>query len=108
VTAYAGISGVLIGALNDLAASSGYNLVPSLHVAYGTGVLGACMRIVPRLLQMLYVSWLTMLALSTILTHQHHLLDVAPGFALALVMQWLFPMRRTPTLGPDAEVAYLA
>lgn len=93
VTAYAGINGVLIGALNDLAASWGYNLVPSLHVAYGTVVLGTCMRLVPRLFQMLYASWLTMLALSTILTHQHHLLDVVTGFGLGLVTQWLVPLK---------------
>jgi membrane-associated phospholipid phosphatase len=86
---YPGFGGTIIAALNELASASGYNLVPSLHVAYGTVVLTSCMRIVSPPLSWLYGAWLMMLSASTVLTHQHHLLDVAAGFILAITVRWL-------------------
>ena len=52
-----------------------HNLVPSLHVAYTS--LTALLVHRP-----LVYAWAAMLALSTLLVHQHHLLDVATGAAL--------------------------
>ncbi len=60
-----------------------HNLVPSLHVATSALVLLAFRSSMPRL-QVLWWLWLTLIALSTLLTHQHHLLDVATGLGLAL------------------------
>ena len=63
-----------------------YNLVPSLHVALSfvcielfaqhAGVKGA----------ILLRTWGVLIAASTILTHQHHLLDAATGWLLALII----------------------
>lgn len=61
-----------------------YNLVPSLHVVYSTAIILSIakpLRLIPRLL--LFI-WLSLIALATLLVHQHHLLDVVSGFALAL------------------------
>lgn len=60
-----------------------YNLVPSLHV----GLAMLCLiefwpRVTPRVRVALAV-WGVALALSTLFTHQHHVLDVIAGAALA-------------------------
>jgi len=71
-----------------------YNLVPSLHVAlsfvciewfapHGNAVGKALLR-----------TWGALIAVSTWLTHQHHLVDVVTGLVLALVVVTL--VRRTP------------
>lgn len=71
-----------------------YNTVPSLHVAGATLLLlGAGETAGPRL-RASYVAWLAVLVASTVLVHQHHLLDVLAGFALALGARRLFPLSR--------------
>ena len=74
-----------------------YNLVPSLHVALAV----ACVRhYVVRAglsLRVALWSWAGLIALSTLLTHQHHLLDVVTGWGLALVVtrhSWRLPVAR--------------
>jgi len=60
-----------------------FNLVPSLHVVYSTAiVLAIAGQLGKRRRAALFV-WLGLLCVSTILVHQHHLLDVATGLALA-------------------------
>jgi membrane-associated phospholipid phosphatase len=62
-----------------------YNLVPSLHVAFAVAcaaVLSSHAQIAGKVLLWL---WAAMIAASTVLIHQHHLLDVATGWLLALV-----------------------
>jgi membrane-associated phospholipid phosphatase len=65
-----------------------YNLVPSLHVAFAV----ACVAIfAPRASgtgKALLWSWAVLIAASTILIHQHHLLDVATGWPLGLACVW--------------------
>jgi membrane-associated phospholipid phosphatase len=59
-----------------------YNMVPSLHVALSTTALaayGACRGVWGR---GLLAGWGGLIALSTLLTHQHHVLDVVTGFLL--------------------------
>lgn len=62
-----------------------YNLLPSLHVAFAV----ACVAIyAPRASAMVRTalwSWAAMIAASTVLIHQHHVLDVATGWLLALI-----------------------
>jgi membrane-associated phospholipid phosphatase len=62
-----------------------HNLVPSLHLIFSTLVVLACGRDAPRPARIGLWVWLVCIAASTLLTHQHHLLDVASGFVVALV-----------------------
>lgn len=70
-----------------------FNLMPSLHV---TGaaliVLGCCTARLGLRAIWMYRLWLATLALSTVLVHQHHLIDVIGGFALALAVRRLIPL----------------
>jgi len=62
-----------------------YNLLPSLHVAFAVicvAVFSARASVAGKVL--LWI-WAAMVAASTVLIHQHHLLDVATGWLLALV-----------------------
>ncbi len=59
-----------------------YNLVPSLHVALFTLCAGVYFTRVSRGARLGLVLWLATVAASTVLTHQHHLLDVVAGLAL--------------------------
>jgi membrane-associated phospholipid phosphatase len=60
-----------------------YNLVPSLHVAMSCIGLAAYATHCGLVGKALLGSWAATIALSTLLTHQHHLLDVVAGLALA-------------------------
>ena len=61
-----------------------YNLVPSLHVALATLCLLAFRPAASLPVRIALAAWGLALAASTLLTHQHHLLDVVAGAALAL------------------------
>lgn len=59
-----------------------YNLVPSLHVALFVTCLGAYLARASRFARVLLIAWIAVVAVSTVLTHQHHLIDVTAGAAL--------------------------
>lgn len=60
-----------------------HNMVPSLHVALaGVCALTYATR-AGRFGGLLLSSWLALIAVSTLLIHQHHVIDVATGLALA-------------------------
>lgn len=60
------------------------NLVPSIHVAVSTlCILAFAEATESPAGRFALWAWLAMIAASTVLVHQHHLLDVASGFALA-------------------------
>lgn len=61
-----------------------YNLVPSLHVALSVVCISAYARRVRTIGRILLWSWAAAIALSTLLTHQHHVIDVITGWALAV------------------------
>lgn len=73
-----------------------HNYFPSLHVALaftGAATMGARWGRGPSLV--LYV-WASLIALSTLTTHQHHLIDVVGGFC------WLWqPIARSTCAWPD-------
>ena len=73
------------------------NVLPSLHVIYGTLILSAIIRSAPKRLYFFQV-WLILICLSTLLVHQHHLLDVISGFIVALAfdrgVRWPFAIRK--------------
>jgi membrane-associated phospholipid phosphatase len=60
-----------------------YNLVPSLHVAMGCVCLAAYGDRCGAAGKMLLAAWAAAIVASTLLAHQHHLLDVATGLGLA-------------------------
>jgi predicted protein tyrosine phosphatase len=70
------------------------NLFPSLHVA----ILIILCRIYHRhsrgILRGLISSWFGLIGLSTVLTYQHHVVDVAGGLALGLLCCYLIPDHR--------------
>lgn len=67
-----------------------FNLVPSLHVVYSTAICLAIMSRANQTLRLCLMTWLLLLIASTILVHQHHLLDVITGGLLALFMRYLW------------------
>jgi membrane-associated phospholipid phosphatase len=99
VTGVAGLGFLLIPAepaysLADAGAWSGlfevsrmlalrYNMVPSLHVALSGVCLAAYASQRGRVVRSFLGVWLAAIALSTLLTHQHHLIDVITGLILA-------------------------
>jgi membrane-associated phospholipid phosphatase len=60
-----------------------FNLVPSLHVAMSTLCLATYAGRCGTVGKLLLGGWAALIAVSTVLTHQHHLLDVLTGLALA-------------------------
>jgi len=64
-----------------------YNCVPSLHVAYASQIVCALAAPASRALRVALALWLALVMASTILTHQHHLLDVAGGLLLTAAVR---------------------
>lgn len=75
-----------------------HNLVPSLHVVFSTLVVLACGQNAPERIKVGLWLWLTAIAVSTVLTHQHHVLDVVTGLIVALVCRSLL-VRPSATSG---------
>jgi membrane-associated phospholipid phosphatase len=78
-----------------------YNLVPSLHVALSTIVLAAYGTFRGTRCRVLLAVWGGLIALSTLLIHQHHVLDVVTGLLLGwacyrlVYRRWLRAAART-------------
>jgi membrane-associated phospholipid phosphatase len=73
-----------------------FNTVPSFHVIYTTSILLAMMEVATPGLRRVYLAWLVVVCASTVLTHRHHLLDLAGGLGLALAVPVLLRRRRWP------------
>lgn len=65
-----------------------YNLVPSLHVALSVICVEMFAMHATTAVRLVLRGWGLVIAASTILTHQHHLLDVLAGYGLALAVVW--------------------
>jgi len=80
-----------------------YNLVPSLHVALSF-ICIECFAAHRELVgKALLRNWGMLIAASTVLTHQHHLLDVLSGGLLAAGSLWLG--RRIEKLWAPSEIS---
>jgi membrane-associated phospholipid phosphatase len=77
-----------------------FNTVPSFHVIYTASILLAFMAVTTDRLRWVYMVWLVLVCASTVLTHRHHLLDVAAGLAIAVAVRAAFP-RPLPTLSTE-------
>lgn len=80
-----------------------YNLLPSLHVALAILCVDVYARGSAAGMQVILWAWGIAISVSTVLTHQHHLLDAATGLLLGLaVSRWVYP--RWTTAG-DTDVS---
>ena len=83
-----------------------FNCCPSLHVAWGVACVDVYARFVGRFGKALLWSWGFAMCLSTLLLHQHHVIDVVAGLALAL---WgsrvLFPTFLTRFQPPETDLS---
>jgi membrane-associated phospholipid phosphatase len=61
-----------------------HNMVPSLHVALSVCCLAVFARLASSFGRILLWSWAGAIALSTLLTHQHHVIDALTGWLLGL------------------------
>jgi len=63
-----------------------YNLVPSLHVALSVVCVEMFTAHATATGKRLLRLWGALIAISTVVTHQHHLVDAATGYLLALIV----------------------
>ena len=77
-----------------------FNTVPSFHVIYTASILLALIEVATPGLRRIYLVWLVVVCASTVLTHRHHLTDVAAGLAIAVAVRDLFP-RPMPLLSRE-------
>jgi membrane-associated phospholipid phosphatase len=73
-----------------------HNMVPSLHVVFSAlisfALLDASKAWIPKFA---WLGWLILIVASTLLVHQHHLLDGFTGLAVALVLHRLIKKRES-------------
>ncbi|MEZ7817559.1 MAG: phosphatase PAP2 family protein, partial [Flavobacteriales bacterium] len=63
-----------------------HNLYPSLHITFSSISAFALMKQTKqKRFKALLILWVMAISLSVILTHQHHLFDIATGFVLAWI-----------------------
>ena len=67
-----------------------YNLFPSLHITLRTLLADLYARHTRGSVYVMGQVWFSLIGLSTVLTYQHHIVDVLGGFALAAVCFYLF------------------
>jgi membrane-associated phospholipid phosphatase len=63
-----------------------YNLVPSLHVTYTITLAAAFAQCARSYVKAIVWIWAALMAMATLLTHQHHIVDVIAGFLFAAAM----------------------
>ena len=81
-----------------------HNLAPSLHVAMSWLVLRALATKAPPVIALSLYGWAGAIALATLLTHQHHVIDVVTGCLLTeLVYRLMYRPRaiQAPTPRPE-------
>src|ERR1044072_2601433 len=67
-----------------------YNLVPSLHVIWSAAIALACVDFARIPAKIALMAWLCIIVASTILVHQHHLLDVIAALAIVFVLRRVY------------------
>jgi protein-tyrosine phosphatase/membrane-associated phospholipid phosphatase len=105
----AGWTGPIFGVLHGF--DRPYNMFPSLHIAIWMILAGTYDRHTSGGVRVLTHGWFSLIAVSTVLTYQHHVIDVAGGFALALLCYYLIPERGTQqpvAANPRIGVLYAA
>jgi len=72
-----------------------FNLFPSLHIAILLILAGTYHRHRRGFVRWLLDGWFALIAASTVLTYQHHVIDVVGGFALGVFSYFSIPERST-------------
>src|SRR4029453_11902259 len=72
-----------------------YNLLPSLHAAFTLILCDIYFRHTCGLIRVAIMIWFVLIALSPVLTYQHHLMDIVGGLVLAGYCFYLFRERTT-------------
>jgi membrane-associated phospholipid phosphatase len=92
-----------------------YNLCPSLHIALRTILADTYARHLRGLLRLASHVWFSLVGFSTLLTYQHHVVDVAGGFILACVCfyllshsRWQYPVAPNHRVGAGYLVLLVA
>jgi membrane-associated phospholipid phosphatase len=67
-----------------------FNLVPSLHVIYTTAITLACADYARTPVRSALFLWLAVVVASTLLVHQHHLLDVVAAMAIVWYLRRVY------------------
>ena len=85
-----------------------YNLLPSLHIALRTILAHVYARHSAGILRIASNVWFSLIGFSTVLTYQHHVMDVVGGFVLAGYGFYLFREGAvdSPVLGNRRVGAY--
>jgi hypothetical protein len=68
-----------------------YNLLPSLHVALSLVTVRSVWPWAKRWIRICLMCWAVLMLMSVLLTHQHHVLDVFTGAALAAFVGRVLP-----------------
>ena len=74
-----------------------FNLVPSLHITLGVILAAHFARHSRGFVRAALLGWFGLVMLSTVLTHQHHLADMAGGFLLGVLCFYLVREQATAT-----------
>jgi protein-tyrosine phosphatase/membrane-associated phospholipid phosphatase len=72
-----------------------YNLFPSLHITLRAILVEVYLRRTRALLRAVVHIWFSLIGFSTILTYQHHVIDVVGGFMLAGFCFFVFTEQKT-------------
>jgi membrane-associated phospholipid phosphatase len=73
-----------------------HNLVPSLHVVFSAVIALAVLEGISHSgVKIALLLWLGLLCMSTLLVHQHHLLDVGSGLLIAVLSYYYYLSRKS-------------
>ena len=64
-----------------------YNLVPSLHVIWSTAIAMACADFARPAMRVAHAGVVGVIVASTVLVHQHHLIDVVAAFVIVFFLR---------------------
>ena len=82
-----------------------YNLVPSLHIALLTLLWSIYTRHARGVLRLAIQVWFVLIAISTLLTGQHHVVDLVGGFLLGWLCLYFVPDERRHVPGTNLRAA---
>lgn len=71
------------------------NLFPSLHITFRTILADLYARHSKGMIRLASHAWFFLIGLSTLLTRQHHFVDIVGGFVLAVICFYLFRYENT-------------
>ena len=64
-----------------------HNLMPSLHVVFSCLILFMCREGHHLILRVLLFVWVVLIVASTVLVHQHHLIDALTGLVVTMILR---------------------